>query len=296
MINNKITEVYREFSKEINKLSELCCLHHPDISEKAVPTYRDKINQQLYLLRTYPAYLFEYYRMYRKLYKSYFLQTPFKILSIGAGNGIDYSAMKLVRQDFNLKTKLEYISMDNIYWNYRTPIDPEHGRYITGDITMLEKLNREDYNIFFFPKSIWKYSNQQFKNLIDCFVNTNMTEKRIVFLSSIQDTDKNLVRDITRLEDLLSAVSKAHRYKSSNRTHQYYYFSDQYYGIKAVEERFNYPNEVLRFVSNLHNKCNNFNKNMYRCMYDCKLSLNITPILTLQQIKYQMICLEKDTN
>lgn len=293
LINTKINEIYNEFSEEIDKLDELCSLHHLDLTEKRIPNYQDKLNQQLYLLRNYPAYLFEYYRMYRKLYKFDFIQEPYKILSIGAGNGIDYSAIQLVLRDYSTNKKLEYISMDNIYWNYRTPIDPKHGRYITGDIASIEKLNRNDYNIFIFPKSISKFNKQQFKNIIDCFVNTELISKRLVFLSSVEDTENNLAHDIARLGDLVNEICEVHHYKNMNQIEQYFYFSDKFYGIKAVDDRFNYPIDVLRCVSNLHGRCNNFNKDMYRCNYDCKHSLNRTPILTLHHIRYQIICLEK---
>jgi hypothetical protein len=101
-INDLIMEVFGEFDEIIRETPTLCTLKKFNFSMSNVPDYNNLLYQQLYLLRFAHAYIMEYYRIYKKILNTRFLDLPLKILSVGAGSFLDLYGLYFLLQDMGI--------------------------------------------------------------------------------------------------------------------------------------------------------------------------------------------------
>ena len=104
IITNLIYTVFKDFLKEINRRECLCSLKEFRYDQMNIPNYEDIFIRQLYLLRYFPAYVVEYYRMYRYLFNNYQVKPDYRILSIGTGCALDYYGLELALKEQNISS------------------------------------------------------------------------------------------------------------------------------------------------------------------------------------------------
>ena len=66
-IERKIREVFTDFQQEAERAEGLCACKNLTYEGGNSPDYDNPLVQQNYMLRFFPAYLTEYYLMYKKL-------------------------------------------------------------------------------------------------------------------------------------------------------------------------------------------------------------------------------------
>ncbi len=133
--------IYNNFLSDLKIMNDYCELCEVSFNQGRLPNYRSRPQQNLYLLRYFSAYLFEYHFAFSELAKTNFLGDIPRIASIGCGSGIDGAAVDHVFNDYT------YRGIDCIRWDTwfaeETPCIGDAINYIPIS-----------ENTFVFPKSL----------------------------------------------------------------------------------------------------------------------------------------------
>lgn len=293
-IIDKINEIYDDFMLELDEEKYYCDLKDLRYDGNNIPDYNNPLIQKYYLLRYMPAYLTEYYLMYKKMFRLNFLDNNPNIISIGCGCGIDFWGAKFARDKNFSDIDIRYTGIDMVDWDYRDNLDIEESYFINKDINEIERLDEYNYNVIIFPKSIGEFSINTFLKLKDIIANTCFTEKKIILLSSIRNTRNDF--DIDRLIEIINIFTSEHNYMSLDVKDRYWHYTTNelgYYSrLEDVCFDFVYPEDIKVYLSDLNSKCQGFIKNCNNpCDDECS-SMNRRPISTTSQIMYQIIRLE----
>ncbi len=286
-INNKLSEIFDEFKFNLEKLGELCTLHDLHYHNGHLPDYSDPLIQQLFLLKYFPAHLFEYYDIYSNVIEQNHVTYPYHILSIGAGSGIDYYGLDLALKDVG-KTVQEYVyytGVDLVDWRYRHPLNNPDCRY-NDDISKIHPDKLAQTNIIIFPKSIGTYSKSDFDRLASQLEKVKWLEPKMYLISSMNDHQEEFEKE--RYETLLQVFVKEHGYKDQDEDTEYYYFED-----KEDTSLFSYPDYIKGFLLTLQDQCKSYDPYRKECINLCESLINKGPLLGAGHIKYQMRRLEK---
>ena len=79
-IESRMAKVAREFRATIEKAGCLCDLKALTYEGGKTPDYSQAFVQQYYMLRFFPAYLFEYFTIYRKIFEKKLVTAKSQIL------------------------------------------------------------------------------------------------------------------------------------------------------------------------------------------------------------------------
>lgn len=297
VIENKLQKIFQDFQNELENHQTLCNLKDISFKNNNIPDYSNKLLQQLYLLRYYPAYFVEYFEIFQKIIKSSWLDFPFNIVSIGCGCCIDYTALcfavKKQYPDYNKDDRLfTYKGFDRIEW-YNCDLNTQNfiaSREIR-DIAHITQLN-EDVNILFFPKSIGELNLNQLNSFKETLNNTNFKTNRIIVINSMRESKVNIDSDnmkpiLDKLRDL------GFNQNSDNDDADWFAFTNNgFQGLNNIFY-FSYPSNIQNFIENaLINNCNEFRNNGKSCDF-CEKNLLRKPILTVNHIAYNIHVLER---
>ena len=119
-----ISQVFADFQTELGSRTYLCELRELNFNGGRAPDYSSILLQQLYLLRYFPAYLVEYYIAWRDLLWECFLPKQLNLLSIGAGNGADYTALRYAIRDAASGSCITYHGVDKENGPTKTKVTP----------------------------------------------------------------------------------------------------------------------------------------------------------------------------
>lgn len=291
-IENKMNDIFQDFKTELSYINELCILKDLRFNNGNLPNYSIPIIQQLYLLRYFPAYLVEYYDIYKRVIEDNFID-KYNVLSIGCGCGIDYYGLYFALKDKNesLVKNIRYTGVDIINWSYKEKLHGENIYYINDDITTWKELDSGGYNIIMFPKSIGEFSEQHFEKILCVFKNTQFTSDNIFLLSSVRE--QNDLIDRLRMGSIIDVFEEKHKFKCLDDKYSYIYYI-QNVGLSKYFPQFYYPNSILQFITNLMKNCSTYVEAcMKACEQNCATSLNKHPILKTGHIKYQIKRLKK---
>lgn len=291
MIETKMSEIYKDFLENLNIEHCFCMLHDMNYANNHLPDYHQPLIQQHYLLRYFPAYLFEYKQIYSQILENNYIDLPFKVLSVGTGCGLDYYGLELALKDFNMSVveNVYYTGVDKVDWLYRDTLENDNCEFINLDITEENSLPRDDANIIIFPKSIGEFSHEGFQNVLECFRETSFTEERICIVSSMRDTYFQM--DMARFQRIIELLTKQKNYRTIDSDVDYcQYYND---AITTIDQNFIYPDEIKEFLCTLHSKCNGYERNTFECDSACPPLINRSPILRAGHIKYQIVTLVK---
>lgn len=290
-IREKMDNIFNDFKSELNNLDNYCILKDVRFNRNNVPDYTNPIIQQLYLLRYFPAYLAEYYIIYKELLIQKHVGKPFNVLSIGAGCGLDYYGLNLALKDFNinLSDSVYYTGVDLVEWKYRDDLGNTDCWFFEDNIANWDELEQDDYNIIIFPKSIGEFDNYSFQQIENIFSNTMFKSDSLCIISSLRESRSFI--DGERLSRLIDILETEHSYISLDPKEKCKVFTEKK-GLISVIPGFKYPDHILEFITSLSTKCGTFIDWSENCQRDCTY-LNKYPILTTGHIKYQSIRLER---
>ena len=289
-INEYLNRIFGEFQNEIDNLDRLCDLVNVNFKDSNIPDYNYKIIQQIYLLKYFAAYLFEYYEMYNKLVNDNIIEFPFNILSIGCGCGLDYYGLDYALRinEMNCKGYVIYNGVDIAEWNYRDNLNNPHCDFINIDILDWNKLNSNDYNIIIFPKSINEFKGDKIDKLLTLLKNTTHTMNRIVLMGSIRIDPKESANDIDCFRKIANIFTIDHNYQ----------YVEKYNGLlthnkkghfRDIYDGFNYPYNIISYVNSLRTKC----KNHKTCEESCFTSFRPWPILKTDYMSYKIAIFDR---
>lgn len=284
--------VFNDFREELSTMDKMCLLKTLGFEGDHLPDYEIPVIQQLYLLRYFPAYIVEYYRMYEKLIDYNHIGNVARVISIGTGCGIDYCALEYVLQDneTSCAESVIYTGIDKVDWLYREHFDNPDCAYYNMDLTEWTELDRDDYNVICFPKSIGEFSESTFEYLLDIIRKTDFTEDRIGLVASIRNSRSSF--DVKRLLRVAKVLQQTHGFRCINPKHNFWYTKEPMAFNKYAPELFYYPDEVKEFITNLIDECGEYD-GRYSCEDDCGSRLNRWPILKTTQLKYHVKLFEK---
>jgi hypothetical protein len=287
-IESTLNEICDNFFNEITKLDKLCDLKKIRFDGSNIPDYSNPLVRQLYLLRYFPAYLVEYYLIYKKLIEYNHLELPFNILSIGCGCGIDYYGLFFAMKEANIdfSSNVRYMGLDRIKWDYFYNMENDNCYLLHQDLANLKQFDKNNYNIIIFPKSIGEFSDQIFTNILTCFEITNFEQDRICLICSLREQRRGL--DIDRFEAIARDFSDKHNYICLDENRVYYYFKNPV-GLRKICPEFVYPDDMKDKVSSLLDRCPGYIDNLFEPHEnDCERMLKKQPILTSRYINFQI--------
>ncbi|TET32849.1 MAG: hypothetical protein E3J72_18640 [Planctomycetota bacterium] len=293
-IDKMIHKVFDDFQEGINQREGLCELKDLTYKGRNLPDYENELIQQYYMLRFFPAYLAEYYLIYRKLFRKRFIRSPLNIFSIGVGCGIDYYGLHFAAKDDenNRLKNMEYTGIDQVDWLYWNDFGRKNIHYIVKDITKWSKLDEDSYNIIIFPKSIGEFSNKTFTHIKNIFRNSTFSAKRIYFLCSLMDVEYAKGVDIGRLSSLVDIMKRKHGFSCQDDPEKFWRLKKDA-GIITVCNGFMYPDDIIDELRKLLERCPTYISNGNEsCESNCA-NINRYPILRTKYMNYSILRLEK---
>lgn len=291
-IARAMTTVCNDFQKGLNTLNTLCDLKFMRFDGQNIPNYADPLHQQFYLLRYFPAYLVEYHKIYQEVVEMDFLEFPLHILSIGCGCGVDYYGLHFVfkKKRKNFQKDVNYTGVDIIDWMYKGTLKNKHTKFLNLDISTWNQLDRNDYNIIIFPKSIGEFNLQTFGRIEGIFRQSHFEQKKICLISSLRE--QRTTFDTNRFRNLSEILNNTHGYTCLDNIDEVRDYGNQ--GIRKICYDFVYPEEVERFLTSLLKKCPGYIENNNTSHHDDCVCLNRRPVFRTDHIRYQVARFQKD--
>jgi hypothetical protein len=230
LLTRHLSEIYNDFCKELDGLQKYCELCEVCFLQRRIPNYRSIIQQQLYLLRYLPAYLFEYFEALSYLVQPHFITQPAKIVSLGCGSGIDGAAAHFAFREYS------YHGIDLVKWNYwpmvKPPVITNASEFIPGD-----------QNIFIFPKSLSEFSEDVVETLANNLPKTQA--HKICIINSRRNPDSP---DGVKCRRLLEAFGA-----TANNIQEYTVTST---GKTLTQyQNWKYPNRIINHIKELSSHC-----------------------------------------
>lgn len=291
-IEDKIRSIYSDFQQEAKKAGELCACKELTYAGGNTPDYTNPLVLQNYMLRFFPAYLAEYFLMYMQLFNHKFLTEKLNVLSIGCGSGIDlwglYFAVKETGKDPG--SFIRYTGVDIAPWVYQDKLGLKKVRFLTQNIADWKKMDRNDYNVFVFPKCIGEFPANIFESICKMFEKTQFSEKKVCGLCSLMD--KGMNSDADRFRRIAQIMMESHGFHCLDELNNYW-TAKRNEGLRAICPSFVYPDDILDRVKYLLNECPTYGEKEKACENDCA-NLNRWPILRTTSLKYKLLRFERD--
>lgn len=284
MIHEALEKVVEDFKTKIDD-SKLCHLKTIRYDNQQTPDYSIEEIQQLYLLRYYPAYLFEYMYIYKEILQNE-KANKLSILSVGCGCCVDYHGAYLAKN--RNYDDISYIGIDLNKWEYENSFGNPKFKTITSNIDNIEFGNSNKYNVVIFPKSISEFCEDSFNCFLDALSNTDFKQDCIFLISSSMTTGTGCD------DDRYTKVLEVFTNKGFNCSPKY--IEPQALGTRAIntiDGQFDYPNSIKDYITELSCKCQQYINSRENCKVDCKTQLDKQPMLRADYIRYQVNCLER---
>lgn len=294
-INQYLDDVLCDFKDYVNSGVNLCDLKDVHFDAGRVPDYSNVHVQQLYLLRYAYAYSFEYKCMYRSLIRRMNPSDRIAVTSIGCGSMIDYWALAhSVPHD----CRIRYRGIDTIDWAYLIEARPQDDvRFIQRDVVdAFCRAPRLTADAYIFPKSISEFSRDNIESMCMSLAEKTSARKKVYFLFSLRTDDRSMERDMIKTNQLFQAML-ANGFSSENNPHTYTILNEELQGqkIKDVDCDFRHPWDVVNFLSaELKTCCATYAEQGEYCESDCENRLNRWPILSCQQVRWQLFEFTKE--
>lgn len=184
-INDYLHKILDDFASYLDEGHKLCNLKSVNFDQGRLPDYKDIHVQQYYLLRYAYAYAFEYKKMYETLFERFTPHGSLNVTSIGCGTMIDYWALAcILKQGPYPDVSVNYIGIDLIDWYYLIPERQKDTvtfcqNDVLDEFSQYESL---DSDIYFFPKSISEFSDDEYDDLCKIFEQTPILANRLHIL------------------------------------------------------------------------------------------------------------------
>lgn len=294
-IDKYLERILYDFKEYLDKKPCLCDLKSVNFYSGLVPDYSNIPVQQLYLLRYAFAYAFEYKAMYKSLLERETFPNEISVLSFGCGTNVDYWSLIHSLMEKGLREcVVNYMGIDLIDWEYKFPsrkIDNFSFAKQNG-AHWIDRAQTLDFDVYMFPKSISEFTDVDFQTICNNFQNKAIAKEKFHILISLRVDEYSMERDISRTNQLMSAI-KQNGYLSEDSYNTYTYFIDDSKGIRHYDCAFVFPNEAIEIIKNLNETCNNFILNGKNCTNDCTKFLNRWPVLKPTTIRFQVISFKR---
>lgn len=292
-ITEYLEQIYRDFKEEIDRGTTLCDLKKLSFEAGGLPNYNNVQMQRLYLLRYAFSYAFEYTKMYEEVLQDMGNPTEIAVASIGCGNMIDYWALvQAIENSMGLDCDVKYIGVDEIDWAYKFAIRPqdEVRYYLENAKTCFDGTRRLASDVYFFPKSISEFTDNEMKDIADAFRNKPIVKDTIYLCISIRKNEYSQEIDICRTKQLYDALVE-NGFRPDSDYNIYTHYTDNA-AIYSYDNDYIYPNEALEYLKHLNEKCENFIDAGKNCYSTCGY-LDRQPVLRNGMICYQVIKFER---
>lgn len=292
-IEDMMEEIFIDFYDEVGEMDCLCDLKGFRYDGTNLPEYSDENIRRLYLLRYLPAYLVEYFLIYKKIIKSKHIKKKFNIISLGSGCGLDYYGAYFASNFFGLgKKHIRYTGIDAIDWKYKRKLGNNKIYFVNEDINGWKELDEDEYNIIIFSKSIGEFDSKTFSNIKSIFKATSFSENQICLVCSLREQRRSI--DIDRFEEITKIMKDEHAFETEDDPRIFYYYKERQW-LGQLCSDFNYPDHIKDYITSLSQKCPNFKKNgNTSCEPDCSDLLDRYPILMSSYLNYQIVRLFRD--
>lgn len=286
-LNEKMSLIFQDFQRDIYKRGYLCQLKNFNFSGTRLPNYEDEMVQKFYLLKYLPAYLTEYYCIYKQVFERNFLNENCSILSLGCGCGVDLWGLNFLKEKEKLNCSINYTGIDVVKWKY-SEFSKMNGNFKNCNILDIDNLEG-DYNTIIFPKSISEFNEFAFQHLKDIFAKKRFNSNKIVLIGAIRKT--RIDSDLQRLEKIKDIFIRKHGYLvvDSETTIS----NDNAPYIYQVTNDIIFPREILNYITGLYTQCKKFKLTGKNCETACSDLLKRSPILKTSQMTFKIIYLER---
>jgi len=297
-IRNVIDELINYTKEYINKLDDLKIINEKFKNHTTGHfEYPDPLEQQLYLLRYFYAYYYEYKKIMDCIGQHF---QEINIVSIGCGSCIDGLALKHA-----VKRPTSYLGIDIVEWAYKLPLPSNYEIHnISINADTIDHL--KDATVLFFPKSLSDISNSEM-NDIKKWIKKSAIEKdeicvAVSFVYNSEYHDKmSPASQFNRYEDIVSLLVEKNYVVDVPHSFMFKEKEDSNKKIWHVDKEMQQPSNLQDFFrGGLENICNMYKKNNVHCnicektngQYDneCKY---IQPKLSAAGINYTCSILRK---
>jgi len=291
-ISSYIEDVFKNFKQ---KEAQWCNLQNFDLH---TTSYEDKLNQEYYLLKYFPAYFTEYYNALGKFFKDY-KKNSLKVISIGCGAGIDFYALQLYITTNGLNIELDYTCIDIIDWNYKP--NEKNFNFIHADINDIKDNIFDDVDLIIFPKILTELDSNTIKHIISLLESSSLKDE-LYFLNSYitDDSHSKQIDGIKQFAKICNAL-QAQQYVIDNSAnfgfnkHKQisclsYAYLREHQGLRAIFKFFIYPQEILDILSELEKNCN-YAQESIECS---QCNIGTFPMMNTKYIAYLVIKFNND--
>lgn len=149
---------------------------------------------------------------------------------------------------------------------------------------------------YIFPKSISEFSRNDIESICMSLAEKTPAQKKVYFLFSLRTDDRSMERDMIRTNQLFRAML-ANGFISEDDPNRYMILSEELQGrkIKDVDRDFRHPWDVVNFLSaELKTYCSTYAEQGEYCKADCEDRLQRWPILSCQQVRWQLFEFTKE--
>lgn len=292
-IKNRMTQFHADFTHITDDLSQYCVLKGLTYEGGNTPDYTVPLLRLYYLLRFFPAYLAEYWLTYRHLFRQNFLETPLKVLSVGTGCGVDYYGLHFAANSVGACTPpiQLYTGVDLVDWGYYDTLGRDNVQFLTQGIQVWDCLDRQDYNVIIFPKSINEFPGAVFSKLLAIFRQTDFSQDRACLISSLMTADGGGASDMGRFSQIANIFSDK-GFNLLDNTNMYTTCKHKR-GLRSECIDCVYPDDIKDFVNSISQMCPTYIQNGNQSCHSNCIKLNRKPILMNTYVNYKVCRMEK---
>ncbi|RKJ60922.1 hypothetical protein D7X33_27275 [Butyricicoccus sp. 1XD8-22] len=170
---------------------------------------------------------------------------------------LDYWALvRVLKQAGHKEVPVKYIGVDQIEWQYLfQPRKKDSVTHCLNDaIVEFSQYDSLDSNIYFFPKSISEFSDNDFKCLCDIFEKTPISQDVVHILISIRSNQGSMGRDLKRAELLSKAIIK-NGFEAEDTCDKFWHATNPEEMIRNADSDFEHPSDIIDTFIELHTKC-----------------------------------------
>lgn len=294
-INAYLDFVLNDFIAYLDENHNLCNLKSVNFDQGQIPDYQDIHVQQYYLLRYAYAYAFEYKQIYKTLFKNYTFSKKITVTSIGCGTMLDYWALvRVLKQTGHKEVSVKYTGIDQIAWQYLFP--PRKKDLVVpclnNIVAEFSQYSSLDSDIYFFPKSISEFSNDDFNCLCDVFEKVPIDQDVVHILISVRSNQGSMARDLERAELLRKSIIK-NGFETENTCDNFWHAKNPEEMIRIADSDFEHPSDIIDALIELNAKCVYYQDEHADCDKDCKIRLTRWPILKQGQVCFSILSFER---
>lgn len=233
LIANKLTYIWSEVKRLLEK---------EDIREEL---FKDTLwLQRIFLLKNYPAYLHEYYLLYKEMISEEFIKEPFSITSFKNGCGIDYDAFYVITEEIGVQS-YTYSAIEPQLWQDQNGAPHKSLTWVWSDLVDLAELNMNRDNLLLFPKSLKKLSYQEV-NALRRFIQIGTFERDFLCVAFSADDVNDPRFENNIFESIIQTFVKWQKYEVVKEK---IIEATNLIPTDVEDRRFEYPRRLFKYLN-----------------------------------------------